>query len=230
VVPVLGDAILWSSVRRHIISQRIITNLLKEALSFRQWDMMDESWLVGHIKEQCCFVAASAGRKGDSIHSNIEAPSKWSYAGMIELCAALPRHKNPIAQEYVLPDYSISSSKGKLGYIRGRKDGDAAKSLDHFITGDVTALHVRAGGEEVREEDGNHDSDTEGDDDDDEQDDDFNEETSDIPDQRMKAKKATVNARQVEADEETEQVLLLERERFQVPEAMFDPGLIGVYH
>ncbi|UZJ55160.1 hypothetical protein CBS101457_004480 [Exobasidium rhododendri] len=206
VVPVLGDSIVWSSVRRHIISQRILTNLLKETLSFRQWDMMDESWLVGHIKEQCCFVATSAGRRGDLIHVNIDPPSKWSYAGLVELCSSLPPQDNPIVQEYVLPDYSLSTpARGKLGYIKGERGGRAAKDLDTFIRDSSDARSIRAG-LAVGKGAGSDGADI----DEDGSDGDFN------------------DVARTDDFDETEQVLSLERERFQVPEVMFDPGIIGL--
>lgn len=87
IVPVIGDAVIWRAARRHVISQRLVTNLLKEALSFRQWDMMDESWLVGHIKETCCFVAGNAGRRGDGVEALIDINcSEWSFAALTEMC------------------------------------------------------------------------------------------------------------------------------------------------
>jgi actin-related protein len=220
VVPVQGDSIVWSAVKRHIISQRILTNLLKEALSFRQWDMMDEGWLVGHIKERCCFVAGSAGRRGDKIDTTTESASQWSYAGMVELCSALPRHKNPLALEYVLPDYSLSSTKGKLGYIKGQEDRTVAKDLDSFIVG---ANSVPMHGEGRRDNDR---EDEEGEEQDD-SDNDYQEGEADLP-SPVKQPKPSVDQKETEVDEDMEQVLLLERERFQIPEAMFDPGIIGM--
>jgi len=222
VVPLVGDSIVWSAVKRHVISQRILTNLLKEALSFRQWDMMDEGWLVGHIKEQCCFVASSAGRRGEVINRDSNQPSQWSYAGMVELCTSTPRHKNPLAQEYVLPDYSLATSKGKLGYIKGIKEGSIANDLDSFITGSTfsTKNLVPNGAKKSDEEDGTEEEEEEED-----SDDEFDERSPGLPRQSSRPKKVLP----VEEDEEMEQILMLERERFQVPEAMFDPGMIGAY-
>jgi actin-related protein 6 len=226
VVPVKGDAIIWSAVRRHVISQRILTNLLKETLSFRQWDMMDEPWLVGHIKERCCFVASTAGRRGDAIDMEMNPPSSWSYAGMLEMCQSLPHRKNPVVVEYILPDYS-ASSKEKLGYVRGNRGAKGpVEDLNTFIAGSSNFTSILEGRQKrnIDQKDGSDDEDDE------ESDDDFREGSPDEPaskKQKRPKKKAAVEKRQ-EDEESEEQVLVLERERFQIPEVMFDPGIIGL--
>lgn len=218
VIPMIGDVVVWRSVRRHIITQRMLTNLLKETLSFRQWDMMDEPWLVGHIKEQCCFVASQAGRRGDVIDFKKEPPSIWTYAGMLEMCHNVPLSKNPLAVEYILPDYSLSSKK-KLGYLKGCRDGQSRKDLDTFIAnaGDVeiNVVSTKRGKEEgVTEEEEEEESD-----------DDFEE---DSPRPSAPKRQPKNKANKVDKDEEMEQILVLDRERFQIPEAMFDPGIVGL--
>jgi len=39
------------------VGGKLLTNYLKETISFRQWNMMDETFLVNRIKEACCFVS-----------------------------------------------------------------------------------------------------------------------------------------------------------------------------
>jgi actin-related protein 6 len=36
---------------------KIMTNFLKEIISFRYWDMMHETVLINAMKEQLCYVA-----------------------------------------------------------------------------------------------------------------------------------------------------------------------------
>ncbi len=36
-----------------------MTNHLKELVSFRQWNMMDETYIVNDVKEKCCYVTSS---------------------------------------------------------------------------------------------------------------------------------------------------------------------------
>lgn len=222
VVPIVNNSILWKSIRRHIISQRLLTNLLKETLSFRQWDMMDENWLIGHIKQECCFVASSAGRRGDIIDLQHDQPSDWSYAGMLEMCSDMPAYKNPLTVEYILPDYAASSTRGTLGYIKNTNIESRVTTLSEFIIRSKSSTSHQANRKQVEIEEGSSD----------ESDDDFQEDTSEPspskPRRKKKRKSLTTQITQTkEQEEDMQQILILERERFQVPEVMFDPGMIG---
>ena len=74
VVPILNRRIFWSAVKRcayllralppnHLklprldVGGKLLTNQLKELISFRQWNMMDETYIMNHVKESCCFVS-----------------------------------------------------------------------------------------------------------------------------------------------------------------------------
>jgi len=57
VIPVFCGRIVNSAVKRVGVGGKILTNLLKEQISFRHYDMSEDSWLVNHIKESCCYVA-----------------------------------------------------------------------------------------------------------------------------------------------------------------------------
>ena len=248
-IPIVGDSIFWKAARRHVISQKLLTNLLKESLSFRQWDMMDEAWLVGHIKESCCFVASKSGRRGDTIGTS--SPSQWSFAALVEMCESTSKQKNSIVQEYVLPDYANLSHASKYGYIRkgpGSSSADVASTEklqklndDEFISDGATTKRIALIAIKDNE---NLNAESE-DDADDSSDDDFDAKISgddsgdDTESQRPKKKQKKGNKKGQEIKkgippkghnegEEPEQVLILERERFQVPEVMFNPGLIGL--
>jgi actin-related protein len=266
IVPVIGDGIVWHAVRRHVISQRLITNLLKETLSFRQWDMMDEPWLVGHIKESCCFVAGRAGHRGQGFDDlDTMSPKDWSFAALTEMCQARSRLKNRIVQEYVLPDYSGETLVNKFGYIKsgpGRITTDRNErrqvSDEEFIGGGEVEEGTFASGSSIgkgakgrnsamngknttENDSGNGD---EGEDEEDD-DDDFDvdaasnsdsgadgEASSTMTKRKKKALAETTQSKRQAAvsqkDDDAEQILVLERERFQVPEVMFNPGIIGL--
>jgi actin-related protein 6 len=75
VIPIINGQILWKSVRRCVLYEidrpltllnactrldvggKLLTNHLKELVSFRQWNMMDETFIVNDIKEACCYVS-----------------------------------------------------------------------------------------------------------------------------------------------------------------------------
>ncbi|KZT23398.1 actin-related protein Arp6 [Neolentinus lepideus HHB14362 ss-1] len=98
VVPIMGSSIVWSAVKRLDIGGKLLTNQLKELVSFRQWNMMDETYIMSHVKETCCYVSTS-------------------YRRDMEICRENPR-KNDIVQEYILPDFSAN----RQGHIRKAED------------------------------------------------------------------------------------------------------------
>lgn len=73
---------LAQGVRRVDVGGKALTNLLKEVVSFRHWNMMEETLLVGDIKERLAFVSLDFAR-------DMRAP--------------------PPAAHYLLPDYSSSA-------------------------------------------------------------------------------------------------------------------------
>ncbi|KAG5643337.1 hypothetical protein DXG03_001056 [Asterophora parasitica] len=59
VVPLLDGKIVWSAVKRLDVGGKLLTNQLKELVSFRQWNMMDETYIMNDVKESCCYVSQS---------------------------------------------------------------------------------------------------------------------------------------------------------------------------
>ena len=76
IVPIMSRQIVWSAVKRSVlrcsckflqlitayridVGGKLLTNHLKELISFRQWNMMDETYIVNEIKEKCCFVSSN---------------------------------------------------------------------------------------------------------------------------------------------------------------------------
>ncbi|CAG8655035.1 13605_t:CDS:10 [Cetraspora pellucida] len=98
IVPfVMGRPIL-PAIRRINIGGKLLTNHLKEIVSFRYWDMMDQTYVMNEVKETC-YVSQN-------------------FFADLETCRKNTRD-NPILQEYVLPDFSRNTK----GYIREKKRG-----------------------------------------------------------------------------------------------------------
>lgn len=57
IVPYLDYLPITTSIVRLDVGGKILTNRLKEYLSFTQVNLMEEEWVVNQIKEKCCFVA-----------------------------------------------------------------------------------------------------------------------------------------------------------------------------
>jgi len=48
------------------VGGKILTNYLKEVISYRQWNMMEETFLVNDVKETTCFVSDNPERDLDT--------------------------------------------------------------------------------------------------------------------------------------------------------------------
>jgi len=51
-----GEAVI-NAIRRLNVGGKVLTNLLKESVTYRQWNMMDEYHIVNDAKEQLCFIS-----------------------------------------------------------------------------------------------------------------------------------------------------------------------------
>jgi len=46
-------------VLRIDVGGKLLTNHLKELVSYRQWNMMDQTYIMDDVKEKCCYVSAN---------------------------------------------------------------------------------------------------------------------------------------------------------------------------
>ncbi|KAJ6614988.1 actin-like protein ARP6 [Mycena sp. CBHHK59/15] len=98
VVPLIDGQIVWNAVKRLDVGGKLLTNQLKELISFRYYNVMEETYIINHVKEMCCFVSSD-------------------YKKDIETWRNDPKG-NAIVEEYVLPDLT----KSKAGRIRTKDD------------------------------------------------------------------------------------------------------------
>ena len=71
-----------SAVRRLDVGGKLLTNHLKEVISYRQLHVLDETYVMNGCKEDCCYVAKDFD---------------------VEVGKA---KRNEIARDYVLPDFT----------------------------------------------------------------------------------------------------------------------------
>ncbi|KAG8930478.1 Actin- protein 6 [Tulasnella sp. 417] len=62
VVPIISGSIVWSAVRRIDVGGKLMTNHLKEIISYRHYNLMDQTYIVNKVKEACCYVSQSFAR------------------------------------------------------------------------------------------------------------------------------------------------------------------------
>jgi hypothetical protein len=50
---------LSACILRVDVGGKLLTNHLKELISFRQWNMMDQTYIMDDVKEKCCYVSSA---------------------------------------------------------------------------------------------------------------------------------------------------------------------------
>ena len=95
IVPMLNGEVVWSAVRRVDVGGKLLTNHLKELVSFRQWYMMDQTHVMSAVKDALSFVSLDFGADLERAYANPRDPT--------------------IARAWVLPDFA-AGSKNYLGY------------------------------------------------------------------------------------------------------------------
>lgn len=63
VTPYVAYRPMRCSIGRTLVGGKLLTNCLKEALSFSQVNLLEDPWIVNCIKEACCRVAERGGAK-----------------------------------------------------------------------------------------------------------------------------------------------------------------------
>lgn len=105
VTPLLRGHPVHSAVRRLNIGGKVFTNRLKELISLRQFNLMDDPYLVNQIKEDTCFVS-------QDFREDIE--KCWKHERKVsEVSSQSLSNGHPVVVDYVLPDYH-SSFRGKV--------------------------------------------------------------------------------------------------------------------
>jgi actin-related protein 6 len=41
------------------VGGKLLTNYLKEIVSFRHWDVMEHTYVMNEVKEKCCYVSTA---------------------------------------------------------------------------------------------------------------------------------------------------------------------------
>uniref|UniRef100_A0A1B6G3R9 Actin-related protein 6 n=1 Tax=Cuerna arida TaxID=1464854 RepID=A0A1B6G3R9_9HEMI len=94
IAPYIKDKKYKLGIRRIDVGGKVLTNHLKEVISYRQLHVMDETHVMNQVKEDACYVAQ------DFMKEMEVARQKYP--------------ENTIARDYVLPDYTSI----RRGYLR----------------------------------------------------------------------------------------------------------------
>lgn len=86
IVPYVNDTKVKEGIRRVDVGGKLLTNHLKEIISYRQLHVMDETYVINQVKEDSCYVAEEFFKDMETAKNKLE--------------------NNPIVKDYVLPDYT----------------------------------------------------------------------------------------------------------------------------
>ena len=120
VTPVFKGRAIQQAIRRLDIGGKFLTNYLKEIVSLRQLNMVDETHLMNEVKEAVCYVS-------NDFKTDIERTWKGAVADRRKT----EDNGGEIVVDYVLPDYTTHAK----GFMRPH---DASSSAKHTKLGGIT--------------------------------------------------------------------------------------------
>eukprot|EP00644_Phytophthora_capsici_P014339 jgi/Phyca11/559520/estExt2_Genewise1.C_PHYCAscaffold_30712 len=77
VVPVINGKVFLPGVRRINVGGKLLTNYLKEIVSYRQWNVMDETPVINELKEALCHCSMDFESELKTYHSNRNERKHW---------------------------------------------------------------------------------------------------------------------------------------------------------
>lgn len=123
IIPYYRGKMVAKGIRRIDVGGKLLTNHLKEIVSYRQLHVLDETFVMNQVKEEVCFV------------------SQALYKDMVT--AQLKDSRNTIMREYVLPDFT-NVKKGyvrEMGVARNGSDEQSIRLLNERFTVPEILLH-----------------------------------------------------------------------------------------
>lgn len=94
IIPIIKGKRVKKAIKRIEVGGKVLTNHLKEIISYRQLHVMDETFVINQVKEDSCFV--SQDFKSDMLKTKKN------------------KSENDIIKDYVLPDFTTI----QRGYLR----------------------------------------------------------------------------------------------------------------
>jgi len=88
------------SITRVDVGGKVLTNYLKDIISYRQLNVMEETYVINQVKEDSCFVSLD-------LNNDLKSCSR-----------KVAKKDNPISRDYILPDFTTL----RRGYLREIND------------------------------------------------------------------------------------------------------------
>ncbi|KAL2832402.1 actin family [Aspergillus cavernicola] len=118
VTPVYKGQPIQRGIRRLDLGGKHLTNYLKELVSLRQYNMLDETYIMNDVKQSVCFVSNDFGR---------DLERTWEG----NCTRGQPDLEEGVVVDYVLPD----PNRGKKGFMRPRDPLLGSKKKQAILSG-----------------------------------------------------------------------------------------------
>jgi actin-related protein 6 len=135
VTPIYNGQPLHRAIRRLDIGGKFLTNYLKEIISLRHYNLMDETHLTNEVKETVCFVSDDFARDIDRT---------WKGGG-----GGKTKKKDQVVEGGIVVDYFLPDYTGlKSGYMKPHDpELSVKKRLGMAGTGDPVDNYMTLGNE-----------------------------------------------------------------------------------
>ncbi len=195
-----------SSIRRMAVGGRHLQHIWKYQASYRQWNLMDQEFLMQQVWEETAFVSLQ-------------------FAQDMQLAQKVPAGRRPYDREFVLPDYQ-TTFRGHVQlppYLRREAE---LKAMGKVVEDDDDSEDDDDFNEQDVEED-DEDFDENLEEGNDSPDEEEEEETLEQIKERLLVQRQEEERRRREAEAQ-QQILNLSVERFAIPETLFRPSDAGL--
>lgn len=225
IVPTVHARAVVNGIRRINIGGKLLTNLYKEAVSYRQWNMMDEFFIMNDVKETTSFISnnfhhdlAYTGRESRIGFRHYDREFILpnfvdTFAGSVRLPAPLEHQKQQEQMDNIkLDDKNEETEKKQIQNGQENSEKLTDTTNDNTVNKNDEEKHIDKTNKDDNKEDDEVDSD---------------QETEEDRMKRIKQLKLQERRRR-EMEKEEQQVLSVSVERFTIPEVLFHPTDIGL--
>jgi actin-related protein len=205
IVPTVYATALVKGIRRINIGGKLLTNLLKQTVSYRKFNLMDEFFIVNEAKEALCFLSMNYNAEMKNARETREG-SRW------------------FDREFVLPDF-VNTFKGSVRLpAMLQRLNDIEEKENAQISGEDDENVASNGNQGIDEKETQSLEDATND----ENNGDISDEETEDQARRRILKQRDEERRRQELEDQERQALPLSVERFAIPEILFRPSDIGI--
>lgn len=128
VTPVYNGRPLQRGIRRLEFGGKFLTNYLKDLVSIRQYNMLDETYIINDVKETVCYISNDFSGDMERTWKGNKKKRTDNPADGIVVDYVLP-NPNTRRKGFVRPHDSLQSAQQKKGVLMGSSASEAEDVL-----------------------------------------------------------------------------------------------------